>query len=121
MGQTYSNLDNQRVETEERGRIESRLQSANNIDPRSPSQKINRTPIRFSPKYGSNDKYMYSNLDIMKNASDPRSPNEAIQMTPMRDMKGKGVESCEIAHKLFQNENEKDIDTDPREPLSTKN
>ena len=120
MGQTYSNLDNQRVETEERGRIESRLQSANNIDPRSPSQKINRTPIRFSPKYGSNDKYMYSNLDIMKNASDPRSPNEAIQRTPMRDMKGKGVESCEIAHKLFQNENEKDIDTE-REPLSTKN
>lgn len=101
-------------------------------DPRSPSSKFHRTPLRFFPKYGSiSNRGVASNPSTTENVdpvrSDPRSPNKEIMRTPILSASPRGAgrgamlrdRTGQTAQKLFD-ETDK-VSVPPSEPLATKN
>ena len=103
-------------------------------DPRSPSGRFHRTPLRFFPKYGSisnrgvaNGGVAPSTENLAPIRSDPRSPNKEIIRTPILSGSPRGAgrgagfrdRGGQKAQKLFD-ETDK-VSAPPPEPLATKN
>ena len=105
MGQNYSNLErnyDQKENTNIKGTTEVEgkeniNQLYGSVDPRSPTQSVQRTPIRYTPKKGSTPKSnCYKKL---VNEFDPRSPSDVIDRTPLRGTNTQ--KDAVVGHKLF--------------------
>lgn len=114
MGQSQSNgwtgmSEEQHQETAEQEKISVKRE----VDPRSPTQGFQRTPIRFFWKqYGTPHQRLRSDME------DPRSPNADFQRTPIRVNQEEGENQRDtIVQKLFEEESK----TSEVRPLSVRN
>ncbi len=102
MGQSYSSLEHQSNCTEnglskgnEKENVADTTKQCLKDDPRSPSQRIDRTPLREStPKLQRNE---------YKRLMDPRSPCGEISRTPIKGVKtsSKTNGAVELSQRLF--------------------
>lgn len=99
-----------------------RIVSEADDDPRSPSSKFRRTPLRFFPKYGSISNRGVTSVPstVSSENADPRSPNKEIVRTPILSSSPRRV-GLRGAQKLFKDNSSSNMPEPQTEPLASKN